>query len=1093
MLPSGKFPRIAVAAALLLALLLLLDLVLVPSPATRLILSNSLDLVMALLAAACSFYAARRSSAYARQVWFLLAFAFALEALAQAISGYYQSFVPTSALSPYPSDLLFFIWPAPVFMMFLPRSNQDSPGIDSLRILDFIQVGIVAATAYLYFFYSPARWQAHSTSLVRQILVLYIARDLILSLAFFFRSRASRSSWLRHFCFVLGFVFLTAVLSDATYLLTLNTSVGAASWGDLLWMLPHFLVIFLAASWKQPQPSPASSPSPVGSLVATQVLPIAIPLLVIFMGVAISREQFPLAWLAVTSSVLCSSVRLNLTHRKQLVVSDHLLETQKALRSSERMFSSAFRSSPDSMSINVFPDGPYLDVNDGFTRLTGYTREDTLGKTPSQMNLWEDTGRRAEIFLQFVQSGELRECEFRYRTKSGLVRVGQMSGALLDFDGRRCCLVAVRDITERKAAEELLRSSEERFRSLVENLHVGIVIYDPQVRVLFANQAVQDAFGRQYKQFLGKTTDELGLFTLREDGTELPAEARPVPIVLATKQPVRGQVIGVGRRASTGVTWALLDAIPEFDSAGEISRVIVSVTDLTEQRKALDALRESEERFRTLVRDLHVGLVSFDPQAQLQFANRAAMDMFGLTLEDVLHKKPHEIAVQPLQEDGTPIPESANPLFTVIATGQALYGQVFGWRRPHISDILWTITDMVPEFDATGDLSRVLVSATNVTQQRKALDALRESEERFRTLVRDLHVAVILNDPDGKIEFANQAALKMLGHTESEMIGHDVGSLGLTPIDEQGRVMSSDDRPVPTVLRTRHPVYNRTMGWQRSGSPEILWIFGNSVPQFNLDGSILRVISSFTDITEMKNAEQAIRKLSMQLLNLQDEERRRIGRELHDGMAQTVLAVNLSLAQVRQSSPRLGAPAERALEKARTLLQQTSREIRTLSYLLHPPLLDELGLVSALKEYVHGFSERSGIETELVLPNQFSRFPQSLEIALFRVVQESLANIQRHSGSVSATIRLFEAPSSLILEIIDYGRGIILPSDGQSQPNAARLGVGIPGMRERMAQLGGRLDIESSPSGTTIRATILNPEALPKEALDGSPSHPDRG
>jgi signal transduction histidine kinase len=243
----------------------------------------------------------------------------------------------------------------------------------------------------------------------------------------------------------------------------------------------------------------------------------------------------------------------------------------------------------------------------------------------------------------------------------------------------------------------------------------------------------------------------------------------------------------------------------------------------------------------------------------------------------------------------------------------------------------------------------------------------------------------------------------------------------------------------------------------------------------------------------MKNAEQAIRKLSMQLLNLQDEERRRIGRELHDGMAQTVLAVNLSLAQVRQSSPRLSTSAERALEKARTLLQQMSREIRTLSYLLHPPLLDELGLVSALKEYVRGFSERSGIETALVLPNQFSRFPQSLEIALFRIVQESLANIQRHSGSASATIRLFEAPSSLILEIIDYGRGIILPSDGQSQPNAARLGVGIPGMRERMAQLGGRLDIESSPSGTTIRATILNPEALPQEALDGSPSHPDRG
>ncbi|MGB2675744.1 MAG: PAS domain S-box protein [Candidatus Acidiferrum sp.] len=959
MLPSGKFPRLAVVAALLLALLLVFDLEFVRSATTRLLISNSLDLAMALLAAACSFYAARRSSAYARQLWFLLAIAFALEALAQAISSYYQSFVPGAAQTPWPSDVLFFVWPAPVFMMFLPRSDEDSAGIAWLRILDFIQVAIVAVTAYLYFFYSSARWQAAQPALLRQILILYIARDLILSLAFFFRSRASLPSWLRSFSLVLGLVFLTAVLSDADYLFTLGTSVGAATWGDFLWMLPLFIVILLAVTWKQPGPAAVSSSPSAGQLVAAQILPIAIPLLVIFMGRAIAPELLPLAWLAVTASVVCSSARLMLTNRRQRRISDQLLDTEKALRSSERIFASAFRSSPDSMSINVFPDGPYLDVNDGFTRLTGYSREEVLHKTASEMNLWEDPPRRAELFQQLVQTGELRENEFRYRTKSGQIRTGLMSGALLDLDARRCCLVVVRDITERKAAEELLRSSEERFRSLVENLHVGIIIYDPHVRVLFANQAVQDAFGRQYEQFLGKTTDELGLFTLREDGTELRAEARPVPIVLATKQPVRGQVIGVRRRDSTGVTWTLLDAIPEFNAAGEISRIIVSVTDLTEQRKALDALRESEER--------------------------------------------------------------------------------------------------------------------------------------FRTLVRDLHVAVVLNDPQGKIEFANQAALKMLGITDFATIGGDVASTGMIPVDEQGRDMPLADRPVATVLRTRRPVHSRTMGWRRSGSPEILWIFGNSVPQFNPDGSILRVISTFTDISEMKNAEQAIRQLSMQLLKLQDEERRRIGRELHDGMAQTVLAVNLSLAQVRQSSPSLSEPAARALEKARALLQQMSREIRTLSYLLHPPLLDELGLVSALKEYVRGFSERSGIETELVFPKQFSRLPQFVEIALFRVVQESLANIQRHSGSDSATIRLREDPPEVTLEITDYGCGMKLASNGPSQPDLARFGVGIPGMRERMAQLGGRLAIESGPSGTTVRATISSPEGISKEPFDGPASHPDRG
>jgi PAS domain S-box-containing protein len=959
LLPSSKFPRFAIAVAILIAVLLLLDLETVRDAAKSLLISNSLDLVMVLLASACSLYVARRSSAYARQLWFLLAIAFALEALAQAISSYYQSFVPGAAQVPWPSDILFFVWPAPVFMMFLPRSDEDPTGIDWLRILDFLQIAIVAVTAYLYFFYSSARWQAEQPALLRQILVLYIVRDLILSLAFFWRSRAFLPSWLRSFSFVLGFVFLTAVLSDADYLFTLGTSAGAASWRDLLWMLPHFIVILLAVTWKQPEPAPVSSFSPVGQLVTAQILPIAIPLLVIFMGRAIAREQLPLAWIAVTASVVCSSARLMLTNRGQRRIADHLLNTEKALRSSERMFASAFRSSPDAFTINVFPDGPFLDVNDGFTRLTGYTREEALHKTPSEISLWEDSPRRTEMVAKFVETGELHESEFRYRTKSGQLRTGQMSGALLDIDGRPCSLVVVRDVTERKAAEELLRSNEERFRSLVERLHVGIA--------------------------------------------------------------------------------------------------------------------------------------SFDPQARMQFANQAALDMFGLQLDDIMGKTAQEMGLQPLREDGTPIPDSARPLPTVIASGQALHSQVFAWRRSNTDEILWTLMDAIPEFDATRNLTRVLVSLTNVTEQRNALDALRESEERFRTLVRDLHVGVVLHGPDASVQFANRTALHMFGVPDLDAIGGDVSAIGLIALDEQGREIPFADRPVASVIRTKEAVRNGTMGWRRPGVPEILWIFGNAIPQFNPDGSILRVISSFTDITEMKNAEQAIRQLSMQLLKLQDEERRRIGRELHDGMAQTVLAVNLSLAQVRQSSPSLSEPAEHALEKARVLLQQMSREIRTLSYLLHPPLLDELGLVSALKEYVRGFSERSGIETELVLPKHFSRLPQSVEIALFRVVQESLANIQRHSGSDSATIRLREDPPKVTLEITDYGRGMKLASNGPAQPNVARLGVGIPGMRERMAQLGGRLAIESGPSGTTVRATISTSEGLSREALDGAPSHPDRG
>jgi len=224
---------------------------------------------------------------------------------------------------------------------------------------------------------------------------------------------------------------------------------------------------------------------------------------------------------------------------------------------------------------------------------------------------------------------------------------------------------------------------------------------------------------------------------------------------------------------------------------------------------------------------------------------------------------------------------------------------------------------------------------------------------------------------------------------------------------------------------------------------------------------------------------------------------------------------------VRQSLASDEHAASRSLEKARALTQQISREIRTLSYLLHPPLLDDLGLVSTLKEYAHGFTERSGIETSLAADTQFGRLPQALEIALFRIVQESLANIQRHSGSSTADIRLTQKDSQLTLEISDAGHGFhqrpvnFNPKirhalrDGEARQATAvevptsrsissngegpRLGVGIPGMRERMAQLGGYLEIISGSAGTTVRATIAVPRAAPTELVDDRSAHPDRG
>jgi len=278
------------------------------------------------------------------------------------------------------------------------------------------------------------------------------------------------------------------------------------------------------------------------------------------------------------------------------------------------------------------------------------------------------------------------------------------------------------------------------------------------------------------------------------------------------------------------------------------------------------------------------------------------------------------------------------------------------------------------------------------------------------------------------------------------------------------------------------------MGWLRRDSDEILWILGEAVPIFGEDGLLDKLVMSFSDITKRKQAEELLRQLSTRLLQLQDEERRRLGRELHDSLAQSVLAVNLNLAQVARGSTPLDEKSQLAISKARGVLQEMSQEIRTLSYLLHPPMLDELGLTSAIKEYAAGFSERSGIQLDVDLQADFGRLSQEAETAFFRIVQESLSNIQRHSGSPTAKIRLRGDANRVELEVSDRGRGMDGTAVERGKSARSRLGVGILGMRERMTQLGGRLEVVSNSAGTTVRAAI--PVMI---EVSNAPSHPRGG
>jgi signal transduction histidine kinase len=214
-----------------------------------------------------------------------------------------------------------------------------------------------------------------------------------------------------------------------------------------------------------------------------------------------------------------------------------------------------------------------------------------------------------------------------------------------------------------------------------------------------------------------------------------------------------------------------------------------------------------------------------------------------------------------------------------------------------------------------------------------------------------------------------------------------------------------------------------------------------------------------------------VRELSARLLQLRDEEGRRIARELHDSVGQLLAAACMNSAKVGCEKSKLSSEAAKCFDENEEILRQAAAEIRTMSHLLHPPLLDEMGLAPAIRWFVKGFAERSKIEVYLVIAPGFGRLADDLELAIFRILQESLSNIHRHSGSKAAKIWLHQTVGYAHLEVSDEGKGF--PAENQAALNySGSVGVGLRGMRERVSQLGGVLQVTSNGKGATVLAIL---------------------
>ncbi|GEM_PF-4217758 len=245
----------------------------------------------------------------------------------------------------------------------------------------------------------------------------------------------------------------------------------------------------------------------------------------------------------------------------------------------------------------------------------------------------------------------------------------------------------------------------------------------------------------------------------------------------------------------------------------------------------------------------------------------------------------------------------------------------------------------------------------------------------------------------------------------------------------------------------------------------------HTLPVLGADGKVERAIGVIQDVTEQAQSHEELRRLSQQLMNEQDHQRRHLARELHESAGQTLAALKMTLGRLREAVGENADLAASLLESATALADSAVREVRTVTYLLHPPMLDDAGLGPALRWYVQGFAERSGIAAKIKIDDPFPRHSQEIETTVFRVVQEALTNVHRYSGSATAEVRVRQDERALRVEVRDFGCGI--PPATDAAHRRPRLGVGISGMRERVEQLGGIFDLHSVPGeGTTIRVSL---------------------
>ena len=654
-------------------------------------------------------------------------------------------------------------------------------------------------------------------------------------------------------------------------------------------------------------------------------------------------------------------------------------------------------------------------------------------------------------------------------------------------------IVDLQEILRRSAAfEKALVESEERFRSTFELAPVGIAHIAPDGHWLRLN--------RKACQILGYKQEELVDLTFRNvvHPDDLAADVALKDKLLAGElQQYSMQKRYIHKSGST--LWVNSTVSSVKDSAGKVKYLIAVAEDITERKQAEERIQEAETKLRNTAAQLDlitdkmaVAVARCTREFRYAWVNPHYAEWMRRPVDQIIGREIVDVI-------GKEAFDQLRPKFEEVLSGAKISYE----RKTNFAPIgsRWTSAAYTPTFDAAGLVDGWIAVVLDITDIKEAATALQESEARFRMLADVAPVLIWMSGTDALCSFFNKPWLEFRGRNLEEEIGNGWAD-GVHPDDFKECLQN--------YLSCFHARKRFQMEYRlRRADGEYRWVLDTAVPRFTAPGEFAGYIGSCIDITERKEWEDALKnsesklqrlagslelrvaertrelasknaelerqtevvhRLTARLLQVGDEERRRIARNLHDSAGQTLVAVALNLAVINVRSKESAPDVASVAEESRELVQQLSEEIRTLSYLLHPPLLEESGLVNAICWLADGITKRSQIAVKLEIGTEIDRLSQEIELAIFRIVQECLSNVYRHSGSKSATIRLNRDSNGVMLQVEDQGHGMS-PSQLHRIQNSDS-GVGIRGIQERIRPFSGTLDIQSDRHGTKIAVKI---------------------